>query len=324
MPAVSVVLPVRDGERYIAQAIASVQGQTFPDWELVVVDDGSTDATPEVLRAAAEADGRVRVHRQERTGLGPALRLGCSVAAAALIARMDADDICRPERLERQLDLLARRPTVALVGAGVLYVDPLARPVKPAIPPADDDAIKQRLEVETVFFHPTVVFRRTAYEAVGGYRDVAVPAEDLDLWLRLAEHYELANVPEPLLDYRLHAGQQLVVGASRTARAVLAVRASAAARRRGQDDPLTGLDRLDDGALARLGVSARDLRREECAALLYAARKLEQAGDARTAADLRRHADRLCPDPTPRAVRRLRAVVRRVRRSTDERRPAAD
>jgi glycosyltransferase involved in cell wall biosynthesis len=313
MPMVSVVMPVRNGERFLRQAMASVRDQTVTDWELIVVDDGSTDATPEILRAAAAGDSRVGVHRREGGGVGPALRMGCSLASAPLIARMDADDVCRPQRLERQLELLALHPRVAVVGAGVEYVDHLARPVKVAVPPVDDAGIRQRLEVETVFFHPTVVFRREAYEAVGGYRDVAVPAEDLDLWLRLAERHELANVPEPLLEYRLHADQQLVAGVGGAARAVLAVRASAASRRRGEEDPLDTVTTIDDRLVLRLGISAEELQREEVDTLLYVARKLDQAGAHATAAELRQRASRLSSGPAG----GLRGVLRGIRRRAD-------
>lgn len=335
MPLVSVVLPVRDGESFLEEALESVREQTFSDWELVVIDDGSTDGTPGLLRSWAQRDARIRIHRQEGRGIGAALRLGCSLSSAPLIARMDADDVCRPERLQRQVELLERRPEVSLVGTGVRYVDSRGRPIKVALPPADDAGIRQRLEVETVFFHPTVVVRRAAYEAVSGYREVAVPAEDLDLWLRLAEQHRMANIPEPLLDYRLHAGQQLVAGVARSARAVLAVRASAAYRRRGDDDPLDDMTTVDEDAMSRLGISPRQQAREEVTALVYAARKLDQAGDHETAEELRARALRMVADPgadislddvpalRPRKGLAARGALRRMRSVLRVRRPVS-
>ena len=122
---VSVVMPVRDGERFLVEAVESVLEQTERDLELIVVDDGSTDSTPRLL--AGVSDPRLRVLTQEPRGLAPALNVGCSEASAPVIARMDADDVALPDRLERQLAFLDAEPEVALLGGGIVLVDEQGR-----------------------------------------------------------------------------------------------------------------------------------------------------------------------------------------------------
>jgi hypothetical protein len=292
-PAVSVVMPVRDGGVFLAAAMESILGQTLTALELVVVDDGSTDGTADLLAQYADRDRRVRVVRQSAVGLGAALRIGCDLAQGDLLARMDADDIAVPDRLARQVAFLSRHPAVAVVGSAVTYVDPSGATIKvgPATP--DDATIRERLQREAVFFHPTVLMRRSAYRAVGGYRSVAVPCEDLDLWLRLAERYELANLTEPLLRYRLHPSQIMSRGTAATATAVLAVRAAARLRAAGEPDPLAAHERLDEDLLARLGISSVDIAHEQVAVLSYAATKMGQAGCLDAAAQHWRDALRL-------------------------------
>src|SRR5262245_62588772 len=106
-------MPVRNGERFLSEALESTLEQTLSELELIVVDDGSTDGTPEILERAAAGDTRIRVHRQQPGGLTVAINAGCSLAQAPLIARMDSDDVMLPERLERQADYLARHDRVA-------------------------------------------------------------------------------------------------------------------------------------------------------------------------------------------------------------------
>jgi len=164
--------------------------------------------------------------------------------------------------------------------------------------------------------------RRDAYEAVGGYRSIAVPCEDLDLWLRLAERYQLANLTEPLLRYRLHPRQVSSRDAEATAAAVLAVRAAARWRAAGRPDPLDGRDRLDEALLTRLGVSAADVARERAAVLSYAAVKMGQAGCADAAADHWRRALRVAWRD-PHRTELVPAVLRaRAERGGDARRAA--
>jgi glycosyltransferase involved in cell wall biosynthesis len=243
-------MPVRDGERFLVESVESVLAQTEPDLELVVVDDGSTDSTPRLL--AGLTDPRVRVLTQPPLGLTAALDAGCAAATAPLIARMDADDVALPDRLERQLAFLDVQPEVALLGGGIVLVDEAGREFDceraPSVP-----ALRQRNDL----VHGTVAMRADAFRALGGYR--LDQSEDFDLWLRFQERYGVAAIEEPVIRYRLHPGQFSVTKLERQALGSLCVRAAARERRGGRADPLVGVERLDDGVAARLGVSREEI-----------------------------------------------------------------
>jgi glycosyltransferase involved in cell wall biosynthesis len=203
-PRLSVLLPVRDGARFLREALASVLAQTLRDFELLVVDDGSTDETPAIL--AAVGDERLRVVRQERLGLVPALNRAIAEARAPLLARMDADDVALPERLERQAAYLDARPPAALVAPGVQAIDEDGRPGATVVLLDDDAALRRRLLLRNPFTHGSVVVRAQAVARVGGYRAEYGANEDYDLWRRLARDGELGAIPEILYHYREHAG----------------------------------------------------------------------------------------------------------------------
>ena len=317
-PRVSVVMPVRDGERHLAASLDSILGQTLGDLELVVVDDGSRDATPEILAEAAKRDPRVRVHRQEPGGLTAALNAGCALARAPLIARMDGDDVMLSDRLERQLAFLDRHPEVAVLGGGLVLVDEEGREID-----REAGRAEPRMLERNDLTHATVVMRADAFRELGGYR--FDQAEDYDLWLRLEERHAISAVPEPVIRYRLHPGQFSVTSLERQAIGFLAVRAAALARRAGRPDPLVGVEHLDVEVLDRLGISRAELdrtvvadsvpwaatlqrtgRHAEAAGLLERAAAVEGAPSRRT---LARRAQRLLLE---RAVRhaRLRDTVR--------------
>jgi glycosyltransferase involved in cell wall biosynthesis len=213
---VSVVLPVRDGERFVREAVESVLAQTYADLELIVVDDGSSDATPEILRGVR--DERLRLLRQEPAGLVAALRRGVAEARAPLVARMDADDVSEPTRLERQVELLERRRRVGMAATWTAVIDEEGRELRrEVLPPAHAD-LARRLLLRNPFQHGSVVMRRDALEAAGGYRDDYGANEDYDLWRRLARSWELACVPEVLYRYRVHAGAVTQTDPDRIAR----------------------------------------------------------------------------------------------------------
>jgi len=204
-PRVSVVLAVRDGAPWVGEAVRSVLGQTLTDLELVVIDDGSTDDTPQTL--AGFVDSRLRVARRARLGLTRSLNEGVSLARAPLIARLDADDVAMPERLARQIAFLDAHPEIGLLGTGATEVDAAGREVGRLVPPAADADIRRALIRRNVFVHSSVVMRRQALASAGGY-DAAFPvAQDYDLWLRLARLTRLANLPEPLVTRRLLPGR---------------------------------------------------------------------------------------------------------------------
>jgi len=195
----------------VDEAVESILAGTFPDFEIVAVDDGSTDATAGRLQAWSQREGRVRVLERGHAGIIPALNAGLAACRAPLVARMDADDRCHAERLERQVALLHAQPELALVGSLVegfpaggvrggfqAYIDWLNHLV-------DHEAITREIFIESPLAHPSVMFRKRWVEQVGGYQERGWP-EDYDLWLRLyLAGARFAKVPEVLLYWREHS-----------------------------------------------------------------------------------------------------------------------
>lgn len=240
-PKISVVLPVKNGERYLEAAISSILGQTFRHIELLVVDDHSDDRTHEIAERFRSADGRIIFLKNPGNGLVDGLNFGVASAKAGLIARMDADDIALPDRLQRQYDFLLAHPEYDVVGSQVREIDEegVFTGKTTTLPEHPSDVSEKLLEFCTLR-HPTVLMRRAAFEAAGGYRPQCVAAEDLDLWLRMAERGRLINLHEPLLHYRVHPGQvsQEKIWTQRLSRNLAII--SAQERRAGRGDPLEG------------------------------------------------------------------------------------
>ena len=207
-PPLSVLFPVRNGQETVGEALDSILHQSFSNFELLVVDDGSTDDTGEILRQAAREDDRVRLISQERAGIVPALEAARAKARGAFLARMDADDISLPGRFQKQMDLMASDRRIAACGTGILYVpresvrEGSLRYERWINGLANHESIEQDLFVECPIPHPTFFLRASALESVGGYRDRGWP-EDYDLVLRLWEAGgRFQKVPETHLHWR--------------------------------------------------------------------------------------------------------------------------
>jgi len=207
-PRVSILLPVRNEERLLPAALTSLFQQSLTDWELVAINDGSSDATGAILDAAAASDRRVRVLHRPQQGLVAALNDGLAHCCAPLVARMDGDDICHPRRLERQAAFLDTHPQVTLVACQVRHIPRKALTAGMRAYESwqnslvDHSEIMRDLYVESPFTHPSVMFRTEAVLDLGGYRDCGW-AEDYDLWLRLALSGALfARLPETLFYWR--------------------------------------------------------------------------------------------------------------------------
>jgi GT2 family glycosyltransferase len=203
------LLAVRNGEPYVRQAVASVLTQTFPDFEFVIVDDASTDGTVATIEALG--DPRIRLLRNEANlGQVPSLNRGLREARGEYVARIDHDDWCLPTRLERQVAVLDREPAVGLVGTWMDLVDDRGRAVTELRSTIADYAefLYHTLIMRVLISHPSAMYRREPVLALGGYDEATGPAEDKDLWRRLAlERWDARIVPEPLVVYRLHEGQ---------------------------------------------------------------------------------------------------------------------
>jgi hypothetical protein len=208
MPTVSVLMSVYNGEPYLSHAVQSILAQTYRDFELVIVDDGSTDRTRDILASFEASDGRIRILRNERNiGLSHSLNRGLSAVRARLVARMDADDLSRPDRLERQVAFLTERPEVDLVGS---WLRVIGRNIILSRPSRHEDLVAV-LCFQNCFWHPTLMFRLDRGDGTGigeaiAYDAAHLYAEDYDLWVRLALDHRacLANIDEPLLHYRVH------------------------------------------------------------------------------------------------------------------------
>jgi len=262
-------MPVRNGERFLAEAVESVLAQTVSDLELVIVDDGSTDSTPQLL--AGIADPRVRVFTRAPGGLAAAINAGCAEALAPVIARMDADDVALPDRLERQLVYLDRHPDVGLLGGGIVLVDETGREFD-----REPASFAPNLSERNELVHGTVCMRADAFRALGGYR--LDQAEDYDLWLRFEERFGIAAVADPVIRYRFHPGQFSVTKLERQALGALCVRAAALARREGRSDPLAGVTHLDEKVAGRLGVAPGEIHRAVVADAVHWAATLTRVG----------------------------------------------
>jgi glycosyltransferase involved in cell wall biosynthesis len=203
MPKVSVVMPVYNGEKYLTEAIESILGQTFQDFELIVADDGSTDKTVSIIKTFS--DRRLIHLRLSHRGLVPTLNDGVRVARGEYIARMDADDIALPTRLAEQVSFLDAHRQVVVIGSHVATIDGDGRETGTyTYPPENSVDIKRYLRKGNAFIHPTTMFRKEAFLSVGGYRKY-LHAEDYELWTRLLSKGEMVNSDHPLLRYRVHA-----------------------------------------------------------------------------------------------------------------------
>jgi hypothetical protein len=204
-PQLSVVVSVYNGERYLLASLQSVLDQEEVDLELIVVNDGSTDRSPQLLAELAACDPRVRVLHQENQGLTRALRHGCAAARGEFIARHDADDISYRGRFARQLRLLQADPHLSMVSSWACALGPQGEELFTVTRPADrEEATGALLDGRMgPSGHGSVMFRAPQYHQVGGYRVPFRYAQDWDLWLRLAEVGYLAYVPEFLYAYRV-------------------------------------------------------------------------------------------------------------------------
>jgi glycosyltransferase involved in cell wall biosynthesis len=205
VPSVSVVVPVFDAQQFLPAALESILSQTLSDWELIAIDDGSTDRSLAILRSFAAKDSRIRIISRENRGIERTLNEGIELAGGEFIARMDADDIAMPERLALQLEFMRAHKDVVLLGGGYLLIDSWGRELTTRRPPTNNsDLQKQLLGGQNPFCHSLVIMRRAAVKRVGGYSTDLPAGEDIDLWLRMGEIGQVACLDRVLLKYRLH------------------------------------------------------------------------------------------------------------------------
>jgi glycosyltransferase involved in cell wall biosynthesis len=204
-PRVSVIMPVYNSEKYLCEAVESILAQTLRDLEIIAIDDGSTDSSLSILKRYHQQDKRtVILTHSKNQGIVSALNRGLKMGRGKYIARMDADDISLPERLEKQVEFLESHPQVGILGTDALFMDTQGREIARMVKARDDLSIRWMSLFSTPFFHPTVMIRRSVLiEYNLNYLPGVQSAEDYDLWLRLLEHTQGANLDWPYLRYRI-------------------------------------------------------------------------------------------------------------------------
>ncbi|TDI65291.1 MAG: glycosyltransferase [Bacteroidetes bacterium] len=202
-PSVSIMMTVYNAEKYVAEAIESIRNQSLQNFEFVIVDDGSDDSTPEILRQA-EVDARIKVITKPRIGRARALNVAWKHAKSDYIANIDADDLAEPDRLAKQLAFLKEHPEVGLLGTASKIRTELSGNDYLRSHPLSDPELRSALVRSCPFIHSSVMMPRHVLEKTGGYNENFTVAIDYELWIRIADHYELANLEDVLIVKRVN------------------------------------------------------------------------------------------------------------------------
>src|SRR3972149_6374220 len=204
-PKISVIMPFYNCERYLGQAIESILTQTFNDFELILINDASTDNSDSIAKRYLNDQRVVYIKNNYNKKIVKNLNLGLSIARAEIIARMDGDDISHPDRLEKQYSYLLAHKVIVLIGSFAELIDSNGRVVGQMIKPTSPEMIKKTAFYYAPFVHPAIMIRRGVLEAVGCYREKYLFCEDIDLFFRVIfSGYQTCNIPEFLIKYRQH------------------------------------------------------------------------------------------------------------------------
>ncbi len=211
-PIISVIMPVYNAMPYLNMAIDSIINQTFTNWELIIINGNNTDGSSECAEQYAKNDPRIRVLYEPQRGVWCALNMGINHANGEYIARMDADDISLPTRLQKQYEYLQNNPHIDILGSHYQIIDADDKPGEICRWPAEKhvDAVWLLNNFRSCFCHPSVLMRKNAIISAGLYRNIS--CEDYDLWHRMAKHGQLANMGEVLLFYRVHGNNISING----------------------------------------------------------------------------------------------------------------
>lgn len=249
-------MSVFNSERFLPEAVESILDQRFREFEFIVIDDGSTDRSASILDSYQNGDARMRVCHEEHAGLIRSLNRGCELARGKYLARMDADDVAIKDRLAWQIDFMEAHQEVGVLGGAVEWIDATGKSVGIYPNPVGDREIKaELLRGFCAFWHPSILLRREVFAWAGGYRSAVVGAEDYDLWLRIADRFQLANLGEVLLKYRIHRDQVSMRKRKQQTLSKLAAKSSASFRRSGKLDPLDAVAEITPELLAALGIT---------------------------------------------------------------------
>lgn len=205
-PKISVIMSVRNAQKYLTKAIESILSQTYENFEFIIIDDDSTDKSLQILEEYALKDKRIKILTQANKGMIVALNKGLEIASGDYVARMDADDISLPERFEKQTQYLEKHSECVAVGCKILLIDRSDMPImhfhyKQSHEEIDGHHMSGQ---GSAISHPAAMIRKKTLLEIGGYKPEFEAAEDIDLFLRLAEIGKLANLPNLLFKYRMH------------------------------------------------------------------------------------------------------------------------
>lgn len=199
---ISVILPIYNADKFLDEAIKSILSQTFTDFELICINDGSTDNSKDILDFYSSNDSRLKVVSRENRGLIYSLNEGIKLAKYDYIARMDADDICHPQRFEMQIKYLIKNKTVAVVGSAYECIDVKGKTISIRTPPTSNYMIKVIMGFGSPFAHPSVMMNKKLIKNDLYYSDCEA-CEDFELWVRLSKKHKLSNMKKVLLYYRI-------------------------------------------------------------------------------------------------------------------------
>lgn len=200
-PVVSIVMSVYNGEKYLRELVESILNQTYKSFEFIIINDGSTDNSLDILKGYN--DSRIKIHHQENKGLTKSLNRAIRLSRGKYIARIDADELAYPRRLEKQVNFLDSNPEIGIVGSFATNIDEISQTIQKAIFPVFDKSIRKELIKENVFIHGSVMVKKSVLERVGYYDEAFRYAQDYELWGRIAEVSKLHNLPETLLIRKL-------------------------------------------------------------------------------------------------------------------------
>lgn len=202
---ISVLMCVRNGEKFIKQTIESILKQTYKDFEFIIVINCSTDRTKEIINEYT--DTRIKLYQTDIGQLSYNLNFGLSKSIGKYIVRIDADDIAKPERIEKQLNYM-KKHDIDVLGSNIDYIDDHNNFIKTVVYPKGNSEIRKQIFYKAVLAHPAVMFKKSAVMKIGGYLGGRY-AQDYDLWLRLMRDNEIKfhNFQESLLNYRIHSNQ---------------------------------------------------------------------------------------------------------------------
>lgn len=197
-------MPAYNAEKYIERAIKSILNQTFRDFELIIINDASEDNTFKILQRYPRIDNRIRIINNETHLLiAASLNKAVDMAKADIVARMDADDISEPNRLDLQYSFMKKHPDVAVLGANVTIIDKDGNNISKREYPTTNEGLKKIMFLYSPFAHPVVMFRKKLFLEFGGYDLKMVPCEDIDLWFKIGSKYKFASLPKSVLKYTI-------------------------------------------------------------------------------------------------------------------------